>query len=474
MSKQNNETKVLLLSLLITGAVFAGGLWWFLQSRGESGTNSDATADVTTTPENPDNITPDVNQRLSRGDRILLSDANSAAKQAGVDAIAEGNYSEAVNQLEQALKENRNDPEALIYLNNARIGNNAYHAIAVSVPISTSPNVAKEILRGVAQAQQELNQAGGINNTLLKVVIASDDDDPQIASQIATELAQNSDVLGVVGHFSSTTSLAAAKVYQEQGLTMISPTSTAVELSSMGNYIYRTVPSDRFAGSALAKYQLENLNLQKAAIFFNSDSDYSKSLKNVFTTDLFAQGGEVVAEYQFNAANFNAAQAVQEAQNRGAETLMLVPSANLNLALQVIQVNQGKLPLLAGDNLYNPQVLESGGTNAVGMVVAIPWHILANPDADFPKAASRLWGGEVSWRTAMAYDAAEALIGAIKSNSNRNGVKEALTSSNFQVSGASGNVSFLPSGDRNQAAQLVEVQPGSRTQFNYEFVPIEP
>lgn len=466
---QNNETKVLILSLLITGALLGGGAWWFLQNRGESSADGNSTTAVTPTQNNAD-----VTQRLSQGDRILLSDLASPAKQAGVNAIAQGNYPEAVSQLEQALQESRNDPEALIYLNNARIGNNSAHTIAVSAPINTSGNVAKEILRGVAQAQNEINQGGGINNVPLKVVIASDDDDPQIARQIATELAQNSDVLGVVGHFSSSTSLAAAEVYQAEGLTMISPTSTAVELSSKGDYIYRTVPSDRFAGSALATYQLRGLNLQKAAVFFDSDSDYSKSLKNVFTTDMFSQGGEVVAEFEFNAANFNAAQAVNEAIEQGAETLMLVPSANLDLALQVIQVNEGRLPILAGDNAYNPQVLQFGGRDAVGMVVAIPWHILADPNAEFPKAASQLWGGEVSWRTAMAYDASQALIGAIGINPSQTGVKEALSSSNFRVQGAAENVNFLPSGDRNKAAQLVEIQPGNRTQFNYEFVPIEP
>ncbi len=466
---QNNETKVLVLSLLITGAVLGGG-WWFWQSQGESTTAGDSTEQVTT-PES----SSDLAARISGGDRILLSDLNSPAKQAGVDAIAKENYTEAVNQLEQALQETRNDPEALIYLNNARIGNNKAYAIAVSLPIDTSANAAKEMMRGVAQAQNEINAAGGINGTRLKVYIASDDNDPELSPQIAAKLAENPEILGVVGHFGSSTTLAAAAVYQVQGLTMISPTSTAVELSSMGDYIYRTVPSDRFAGSALAAYQLETLNKQKAAVFFNADSSYSKSLKNVFTTDIFGKGGEVVREYDLNAADFDPVAAVNEARNLGAEVIMLAPnSATLNPALQVVQVNEGRLPLLAGDSAYKPQTLQLGGRDGVGMVLAIPWHILANPDAEFPKAASQLWGGEVNWRTAMAYDAAVALIGAIATNPNRAGVDEALSNPNFQTEGAAGVVRFLPSGDRNQAVQLVEVREGSRTQFSYEFVPIEP
>jgi branched-chain amino acid transport system substrate-binding protein len=62
-------------------------------------------------------------------------------------------------------------------------------------------NPAQEILRGVAQAQNEINQSGGIKSVPLKVVIANDDNDPRIAQQIANNLVKNQDILGVVGNF---------------------------------------------------------------------------------------------------------------------------------------------------------------------------------------------------------------------------------------------------------------------------------
>lgn len=60
--------------------------------------------------------------------------------------------------LEQSLSRRSNDPEALIYLNNARIGEKETYTIAAVVPIGTEKTSAKEILRGVAQAQNEINQ----------------------------------------------------------------------------------------------------------------------------------------------------------------------------------------------------------------------------------------------------------------------------------------------------------------------------
>jgi branched-chain amino acid transport system substrate-binding protein len=78
----------------------------------------------------------------------------------------------------------------------------------------------------------------------------------------------------------------------------------------------------------------------------------------------------------------------------------------------------------------------------------------------------------VNWRTAMAYDAAIALINAISiGKTNRAAIAESLRSNEDTIEGATGVVRFLPSGDRNQAMQLVEIVP-SQSQFGYSFYPV--
>ena len=463
---KKNDTPALIIALLVTGAVVIGGGLWFANTVRQSNRSPSPTPVTPTTSVQP---TP----RLSRGQAILIAELDNPQKEKAVQAIESGNYQEAIRELEASLTAKKNDPEALIYLNNARIGEAKSYTLVASMPIGSSVNAAKEMLRGVAQAQDEINKEGGINGVGLKVFIANDDNDGEIAAQMAAEFAQDPNILGVVGHFGSGTTLAAAEIYQQQGLPMISPTSTSVALSSMGNYIFRTVPSDRFAGSALAKYQLEELNLTKAAVFFNSQSNYSKSLKDVFTTDLFGQGGQVVAEYDFSASDFDAGRMVREAGDRGAEVLMLAAnSAVLAELLEAIAANEGNLPMLAGDSAYKPDILDRGGQNAIGMVLAVPWHILGNPEAEFPRTSQQLWGGAVNWRTAMAYDATRAFIEALKQNPTREGIQRAFAEPQFSAEGATGEIRFLPSGDRNQAVQLVEVEQGTRSGFGYDFVPV--
>ena len=128
--------------------------------------------------------------------------------------------------------------------------------------------------------------------------------------------------------------------------------------------------------------------------------------------------------------------------------------------------------MLAGDDAYTPKTLEVGGESAVSMIVAVPWHIDAQPNSVFARTSRILWGGAVNWRTALAYDATEALIIAIERNPTRAGVQQALSSPDFSATGASGIVRFLPSGDRNSSVQLVKIIPGNRSGTGYDFVPV--
>jgi branched-chain amino acid transport system substrate-binding protein len=466
---QKNDTPALILSLLVTLFLLGAGVWWFSNRLNLSGAHSTSPG-TGSNPTTPSEAT--AADRISSGQQSFFLNDASSDKQAGIEALAAGRSEDAIGKLTAALQQNRNDPEALIYLNNARAGS-TYYSIAVSVPIGSDANAALEILRGVAQAQTEVNQTGGINGVPLQVVIANDDNDPATARQVAQELVNDSTILGSVGHYASDVTLAAAEVYEAGKLVTISPVSTSVKLSGFGQYTFRTVPSDYIAARSLANYMTTSLNQQNAAVFYNSQSGYSQSIKSEFTTALSLGGGQVTSEFDLSSASFSAGRSVEQAIAQGATVLVLLPNTGtLDRALQVVQINQRQLPLLAGDDVYAPTTLDVGAAQAADMVVAVPWHILANAESAFVRQSRQLWGGDVNWRSAMAYDAAQALIAALKPNPTREGVQAALSDPNFSAQGASAVVRFLPSGDRNQTVQLVKIEPGSRSGYGYDFVPV--
>jgi branched-chain amino acid transport system substrate-binding protein len=472
---QTTNPVVYPLAFLMSAILAFIGFWWI---------TAGSQVKLAVSPFSVGRVQPAINQKnqsqsLSLGERSLIPGNANTQKKAGIAAFAKGDFATAVTQLELYIKANRNAPEALIYLNNARIGNSKSHTIAVAAPIGQggqSLDTANEIMRGVAQAQDEVNKAGGIQNIPLKVMIANDGNDSKIATEIADALAKNLSVLGVVGHFSSDATIAAGEVYQKNQLLAISPTSTSVKISGLGNYIFRTVPSDKLAGQSIANYTTGQLRLQRIAVFFNSASNYSKSLKNELTDALNQNGVKVTEHFDFASSTFKANDNVKQAISQGAEVIILLPdAASLDKALQVARVNQNQLPLLGGDSPYQIKTLEIGKQDVEGMVLAVPWHREADPQAEFTKNADRLWGADVNWRTAMAYDATKALIAALQQNPTRSGVQKALSATNFSVQGASGVVKFLPTGDRNAPIQLVKIirDENSRSGTGYDFVPVQ-
>ncbi|MEH1946506.1 MAG: ABC transporter substrate-binding protein [Nostoc sp.] len=462
---QKNETTILALALLLTVGIVGGGFWWFSNNGAKIGNNI--------IPNQQPGNNPSLQDRISFGEKSFTPGDISPVKKEGVQAIATKSYDQAIANFTAALKLNRNDPEALIFLNNARIGSSKSYTIVASVPFGTDPNAALEILRGIAQAQNQVNNSGGIKGVPLRVGIANDDDNPEIAKQIASTLVSNSEVLGVVGPNTSDSTLAAGTIYTSGQLVAISPTSTSVKISNFSRYVFRTVPSDFMAARSLANYMVRTLQKKNAVVFFNSQSNYSQSLKSEFVSSVSLEGGQVASEFDLSRADFSAAKSVEQATKQGAEVLMLAANTEtLDKALQVVQINQKRLTLLAGDDVYTAKTLEIGREQAVGMVVAVPWHIDSDPKSDFPQKSRQLWGGDVSWRSALSYDATVALIAALERNPTRDGVQQALLSSDFSATGASGTIRFLASGDRNAPVQLVKIVPGSRSRTGYDFEPV--
>ena len=216
--------------------------------------------------------------RTSLGEQILVHGVTNADKEAGAKEFRALNFVTAKNNFQKSLQQNHNDPEALIYLNNAKVGNGSGIKIAVSVPIGSNPNVAQEILRGVAQAQDEVNRNGGIKGKPLLLEIANDENSPEVSTGLAKEFVEDSQILAVIGHNASGVSVASAKEYQGK-LVMISPTSFAKSLTEMGdlhsdNYIFRTVPDIRLIADTLSNYAINKALKKRIAMCsdFNADA----------------------------------------------------------------------------------------------------------------------------------------------------------------------------------------------------------
>jgi branched-chain amino acid transport system substrate-binding protein len=412
-----------------------------------------------------------IDNRMTVGNQVLITANATLQKQDGVKAFSNGDFQEASRLFKASLRQNPNDPEALIALNNAQIDTNSSLMIAVSVPISSNLNIAQEILRGVAQAQSDINRNSGINGQLLKVAIIDDENDPEIAKTVATALAEDPRVLAVVGHNASDASLAAAPIYQKAGLVMISPTSLANALSGMGNYILRTVPTVRSMTEPLANYVVKTVHKPKIVTCYDTQAKDGISFRDEFAASLTAQGGRLIETHcDFASSTWNADTAVADAVRGGADGILLVPHIDrLDRAIDLARAVKGRLALFGSPTLYTFKTIQAGQSVMNGLVLPGAWHPAIPAAKIFASKARQLWGGEVNWRTATAYDATEAIIAGLNKNTSRSGLQEAIRNPNFSATGAGEPVKFLPTGDVRGTPLLLQIQPSLN---GYDFAPV--
>ncbi|MEG4633338.1 bifunctional serine/threonine-protein kinase/ABC transporter substrate-binding protein [Microcoleus sp. AR_TQ3_B6] len=463
---------------------------------------------------NPRLVLPD---NLSAGERILFTSSRPRLKQRGVEKFADSNSEQAFNLFKQSWhKEYGKDPETLVYLNNAflEVSNAPYYTIAVVIPIcGRRPDSfallgaqAKEFLRGVAQAQTEVNlglsnardrdfpgrgflPSQAINGKGLKVIIADDGNDKTKARQRAISLVNQPDILAVVGHASSEMTMYAVDIYNNNNLVLMSPGAATEELTDEPKkFFFRTQYTSSLIARDLADYLLAQ-NQKQAAILYNQESPFSASFKEEYTTYFRdRKGGKIVGIRDFDLfkTDFNAQRAIEEIQANAETAIVLVPDPHvrgaLNSAFEIIKLNADRNWIAGAWMLMCPQMLEfvSGQPQKLfnKLILSVGWHPLNSPNKEFPQQARLLWGEEGNTRIASGYDAARALIKALEMQQepSREGMQRTLSSPDFCAWGATGTIQFNSpeNGDRkNHPSDLVHIVECPKEQFGLAFVPVK-
>ncbi|QSV63971.1 MAG: ABC transporter substrate-binding protein [Dolichospermum sp. DL01] len=418
------------------------------------------------------------NSRISRGNSTFFPEINNIPRDKGIQAFQQGNYPEATKFFEQAKKANPYDPEVLIYYNNAQARQQGSPlTLAVVVPVDKSTITTQEVLRGVAQAQNQFNQNKGLNGRLLEIVIANDSNTEK-AKEVAQELIKDSSILGVIGHISSDATNMALGEYEKAKLAVISPTSTSILLNNP--VFFRAVSSDESAGKKLAEYTYKSLKLKKAVIFGNPTNLYSNSIREIFTNQFEKLGGEVVRKplIDLTSPTFDAEKEVAKSvYGDHAEAVMLFSNTKtditLKIAKEITKRNETlktqnsprrELKMLGGDNLYQGEILNSGGKNVEGLIIAVPWFRGTSQAQSFAKKAKDQWGGGISWRTATSFDATQALIKALSNNPSRSTVLRGLENVSLSANETSGYpLKFTPEREREGQSILLQIKGGKFT-----------
>ena len=428
------------------------------------------------------NICANLGDNISCGEEILDPLSKGSIRVKAAEQYNNREYDDSTDDYQLSWQTERRDAESLIYLNNSllKATKQDYYTIAVAVPLSSDENasiqnskLAQGFLRGIAQAQTEVNLSLSEKNDSfkllpgqgilkarnisansdkgLKVVIVDDGNNREQAKKTAESIAEIPELLGVLGNYASGMTLATVDIYEQNDLTQVSFGTTTKRLTTNPRYnFFRIVyTSDEEAESVVKYIQSINAAEKQVAGFYSPNSPYSNHFWIEVSDRLTKAGIPIYKAFDLADNNFNTKLALKEANNNNVNVYILLPDGQvtdaLSNAIEIIQADRGKSFIVGGNTIVTPEVTKLDIPLTTNIAASIFWHPLSRQNPQFIGQSEELWGAKVDKGTAITYDAAISLIEAIRiqKKPTRRGTIAQLSNPEFLLeAGATGNIKF--------------------------------
>ncbi|MCP4109720.1 MAG: ABC transporter substrate-binding protein [Desulfobacteraceae bacterium] len=136
--------------------------------------------------------------------------------------------------------------------------------IAAAGPVNDPEG--SEIRMGINLYLDKINKQGGINGKQIKLLEFDDKNDPETAVKIAKQIAEENKVLTVLGHYYSSASVPAGKIYKKNEIPAINASGFAEAVTLGNEWYFRIVPNTKMLGGFAANYISRSLKKKSAGI----------------------------------------------------------------------------------------------------------------------------------------------------------------------------------------------------------------
>lgn len=318
---------------------------------------------------------------------------------------------------------------------------------------------------GIRLAIKEFNDAGGLAGRKVALIEYDTQGKTEEAGTAVTRLCTKDKVTAILGEVASTLSIAGGTVAQENGVPMITPSSTNPGVTKIGDMIFRVCFLDSFQGYAMAKFAVDNLKAKKVATLHDQSQAYSTGLKDDFKRAFTDMGGAITTEQAYNKGDpdFSAQLTNIKATNPDA---IFVPGYYTdvgNIALQARKIGI-TVPLLGGDGWDSEELPKIAGPAIEGCHYTNHYA----PDQPTPEVVEfvRKYKDAYEGRTpdglaALGYDAAKVLFDAMGRGASLGGkdLRDAIAAT-AGFKGVTGTITIDANRDAKKSAVVLEMVGG--------------
>lgn len=338
------------------------------------------------------------------------------------------------------------------------------HAGPLTGPIA---HFGKDGEMGARLAIEDANAKGvSLGGQKVRFELVSEDDqgDPRTATTVAQRLTDLG-VKGVVGHVTSGASIPASRIYEQAGVPVVTPSSTSPKLTRQGYKVtFRVIANDLQQGAAMAKYAAETLKAGKVAII-DDRTAYGQGLADAFAEALKQHGVQVVGR-EFTTDKSTDFTAILTKIKAKAPDAVFYGGMDAQAAPMLRQLRQlgSSAAYLGGDGVCTGEMLKLAGEAMSDKVYCSQASL---PPAKMPGGADFLarfkqrYNADVLLYAPYSYDAATALIEAMKAAGSSEPAKYLPALQKVSFKGVTGEIAFDPQGDiRNGGVSMHRFRDG--------------
>ena len=307
----------------------------------------------------------------------------------------------------------------------------------------------EQMRRGAEQAVKDLNDAGGVLNQMVKLIVVDDACRTDLAVRGARDLVDMK-VDFVASNYCSKSSIVASKIYTEAHILQISPSSTDPRLTDGGDgNVFRVCGRDDQQSLVAGNFLARTYDKGKVA-FLRNDTNSAKAMSDATLKAYRVAGGvpSMVIDYSAGMEDYTAL--VSQLSMDDIEVVYFAgDDAEAAQMIKAAHMRGYEPQLISSDVLATLRFSEMAGEAGKGMLTTLLHDHRFNPDAASVVDEFRAQSYEPMGYTLYAYGAIQVWAAAVERarSTGFHAIVNVLHSEEFDT--AIGKISFDKNGDIN-------------------------
>lgn len=339
--------------------------------------------------------------------------------------------------------------------------------------------------KGSELAMKEINEGSMLGGLKLLSVFEDNESRSEKAAQVASKLINQDKVDAIIGAVASSNSIATARIVEEAGVPMISPSSTNPMLTlnddgTVKQWIFRACFTDDFQGDGIVDFAVNGLRAKRAVVLYDADNDYSVGIWKRIQETAADKGLEVVNHDSFLSSSETDFRSKLNKFKSAPFDVLIAPIYYNQAALIARQAREVGLtqPILGGDGLDSEDLWKIAGQDVEETTFFTNHYAPDDPDPkikDFIAKYKQAYAAVPDALAVLAYDAVYLLADAIKraGSTDKAAVRQALEATKgFQ--GVSGTFDIDAKHDPFKKLVVIRIGKGGSKTMVYAFDPINP